>query len=107
MTTIPTGPVTAQTNYAVAPGQYLAEWLEVEKLTHSNAQILLDLDKDGLDAVLSGRTPVDEALAASLAVVTDIPAAAWLRYEATYRADLERLRAPSTVAIEGKPSLLR
>lgn len=81
-----------QTNYAVAPGEYLKEWLEDQHLTPQLLPNLLVCTPRQASKLLTGYTRITPTLAARLELLTNIPADAWLRYEATYRADLERLQ---------------
>jgi HTH-type transcriptional regulator/antitoxin HigA len=77
-----------ETNYAVAPGEYLKEWLnEQHPLTRTTTQ---------LSDIIEGTAPITTDIAAQLEHLTGIPTSSWLRHEATYRSDLERLRTENT-----------
>ncbi|MET0888337.1 MAG: hypothetical protein ABWX92_18010, partial [Mycetocola sp.] len=86
----------SRTNYAVAPGEYLVEWLVENDVGQIDAAIRIGWAEAHVDDLINGRTPVDSATAALLERLTSIPATTWLRYEATYRADLVRLATPAT-----------
>lgn len=73
---------------AVPPGAYLAEYMEERGLDASGFARRLDWSEVLLDAVLRGRVDITPGMAARLEVIVGIPAWAWLRYEAVYRADL-------------------
>ena len=79
------------TNYAVAPGRYLEEWLEDEDMTQAQAGARLGYSRKHVNGIVNGHAPVNEETATRLARLTGIPAASWLAYEAAYRADLARL----------------
>lgn len=74
--------------YAVAPGEYLQEWIEDHALTRQEVADRLGVDCAQLDEITSGRVILTAEIATSLELVVGIPARTWLRYEARYRADL-------------------
>lgn len=92
------------TNYAVAPGEYLAEWLEEENITQQHVADRLGWSRKRVNEVVGGRAPVSADAAIKLARVTGIPADSWLRFETAYRADLARLG--ETESLEASSSLL-
>jgi HTH-type transcriptional regulator/antitoxin HigA len=79
------------TNYAVAPGEYLEEWIDERGLSQQQAADLLGCSRKQVNEIVNGRAPVTSETAMRLERVVGIPAASWLRYEATYRADLARI----------------
>ncbi len=79
------------TNYAVAPGEYLSEWLEDERLTQQQLADRLGWSRKRVNEVVGGRAPVSADAAIKLERVTGIPTDSWLRFESAYRADLARL----------------
>ena len=81
------------TNYAVAPGEYLKEWIEDHHLTAQDLPQLLTCTPRQVGKLLTGYTHITQDLATRLERVTTIPANAWLRYENQYRADLARIHA--------------
>lgn len=80
-----------ETDYAVAPGEYLDEWIEEHAL--GRHQIIASVGQSGYHRAqiirLGGRVLPESAT--FLARLTGIPVAAWLRMEEAYRADLKRL----------------
>lgn len=86
------------TNYAVAPGAYLEEWIEDEGTTQGAVADLLGCSRKQVNEIVNGRAPVTPETAVRLARLTGIPADAWLRYEALYRADLARLKDENDLA---------
>ena len=86
------------TNYAVAPGGYLAEWIEDEGLTQGEVAIRLGCSRKQVNEVVNGHAPVTADFALRLERLTDIRADAWLRYETRYRTDLGRLRDEESLA---------
>jgi HTH-type transcriptional regulator/antitoxin HigA len=80
-----------ETNYAVAPGEYLKEWLEEQDLSLAHGAVLLGWDLQRTVALADGSEPVTVEMAAVLERAVGIPADAWLRYEAAYRADMARI----------------
>lgn len=79
--------MTAQ-HYAVAPGAYLKEWLDDEGITQTEAATRLDVSRKTVNGIVKGSQPISQETAIKLGRVTNIPADAWARYEAKYRADL-------------------
>lgn len=78
-------------NYAVAPGEYLAEWLDDEHFTQKQLADRLGWSRKRVNEIVGGRAPISAEAAIQLERVTGIPADSWLRFEAAYRADLARL----------------
>lgn len=81
------------TNYAVAPGEYLQEWLDENdfELTQADLAARLGMSRKNVNEILKGKAPITAETALKLEKVTDIPTNAWLVYEAQYRADSARL----------------
>lgn len=80
-----------ETDYAVAPGEYLAEWLEQSGVTLESIAVKFDVQPLLLERFLAGNVELGASLAAVLREATGIPARIWLRHEQQYRADLARL----------------
>ena len=74
--------------YAVAPGEYLQEWIEDHSLTRQEVANRLGFDCEKLDGIIAGHVVLTTEIATSLENIVGIPARTWLRYEARYRADL-------------------
>ncbi|SDW86142.1 addiction module antidote protein, HigA family [Arthrobacter sp. cf158] len=79
------------TNYAVAPGEYLEEWIEDQGLSQQHVADLLGCSRKQVNEIVNGRAPITHETAIRLERVVGIPAGSWLRYESAYRADLARL----------------
>ncbi|MCI4659777.1 helix-turn-helix transcriptional regulator [Cryobacterium zhongshanensis] len=79
------------TDYAVAPGEFLAEWISEQAPSPQPIAERLGFSGDQLDEIITGRVPVTRETAHRLERVVGIPVDALLRYEAAYRADLARL----------------
>lgn len=79
------------TNYAVAPGEYLGEWIDDEGLSQQAVADLLGCSRKQVNELVNGRAPVTQETAIRLERVVGIPVDSWLRYEAAYRADLARI----------------
>lgn len=87
-----------ETNYAVAPGEYLAEWLEESGTTQQSAAQRLGCSRKQVNDLVHGRAPITAETAIRLERLTSIPADSWLRFEARYRQDLARLRDHADLA---------
>ena len=81
------------TNYAVAPGEFLQEWIEEEGhgITQAELAQRLGVSRKLVNEILNGKAPITPETALKLDRVTSIPSSAWLLYEAQYRDDLTRL----------------
>ncbi|KKF02794.1 HigA family addiction module antitoxin [Mycolicibacterium obuense] len=79
------------TNYAVAPGEYLEEWITEHGLSQQRVAEQLGCSRKQVNEIVNGRAPVTSDTAIRLERVVGIPADSWLRYEAAYRADLARI----------------
>lgn len=86
------------TNYAVAPGEYLEEWIEAQSLSQQRVADLLGCSRKQVNEIINGRAPITSETAMRLERVVGIPADSWLRYEAAYRADLARISDAENLA---------
>lgn len=88
----------SNTNYAVAPGEYLEEWIEDEGLTQARVADLMGVSRKHVNEIVNGRATITPETALVLERVVGIPAKAWLKYEAMYREDLARIRDEGALA---------
>lgn len=86
------------TNYAVAPGEYLQEWIDEQGLSQQRVADLLGCSRKQVNELVNGHAPVTNDTAIRLERVVGIPADSWLRYEAAYRADLARIADQENLA---------
>ncbi|MFI6675258.1 HigA family addiction module antitoxin [Kribbella sp. NPDC050470] len=86
------------TTYAVAPGEYLEEWIAEEGLSQQRVADLLGRSRKQVNEIINGHAPVTSETAIRLERVVGVPAASWLRYEAAYRADLARIADEENLA---------
>jgi HTH-type transcriptional regulator / antitoxin HigA len=86
------------TNYAVAPGEYLEEWIDEQGLSQQRVADLLGCSRKQVNEIVNGHAPVTNDTAIRLERVVGIPADSWLRYEAAYRADLARIADQENLA---------
>jgi addiction module HigA family antidote len=86
------------TNYAVAPGEYLEEWIDEQGVSQQHVADLLGCSRKQVNELVNGRAPVTNDTALRLERVVGIPAESWLRYEAAYRADLARIADQEALA---------
>ncbi len=86
------------TNYAVAPGEYLEEWIDEQGLSQQRVADLLGCSRKQVNEIVNGRAPVTNDTAIRLERVVGTPADSWLRYEAAYRADLARISDQENLA---------
>lgn len=88
---ISTTPRRRLSNYAVAPGEYLAEMIDDELIEGHDLAQQLGWSADRMRALLAGTEPVTPAVAEGLELITDVPAKRWLALEAGFIHDLSRL----------------
>lgn len=86
------------TNYAVAPGEYLEEWIDDHGLSQQRVAELLGSSRKQVNEIVNGHAPITSETAMRLERVTGIPAKTWSRYEALYRADLARIADEENLA---------
>lgn len=86
------------TNYAVAPGEYLEEWINEHGLSQQRVAEQLGCSRKQVNEIVNGRAPITSDTAVRLERVVGIPADSWLRYEAAYRADLARIADEENLA---------
>ncbi|WCC79994.1 ImmA/IrrE family metallo-endopeptidase [Cutibacterium equinum] len=78
------------TDYAVATGEFIQEWLDDHRMTAAELARRTGFSRKHISMVLAG-APVSPDFANRLELVTRVPAERWLALEGQYRADLERL----------------
>lgn len=88
-----------ETNYAVAPGEYLEEWIDARGFSQQHVADLLGCSRKQVNEIVNGRAPVTSDTAIRLERVVGIPADTWLRYEVAYRADLARIADQENLAV--------
>lgn len=86
------------TNYAVAPGEYLEEWIDDQGLSQQRVAEHLGSSRKQVNEIINGRAPITSDTAMRLERVVGIPATTWLKYEASYRADLARIADEENLA---------
>ncbi|GAB3376306.1 HigA family addiction module antitoxin [Amycolatopsis echigonensis] len=78
-------------NYAVAPGEYLEEWLDDQGMSQQRLAERLGSSRKQVNEIVNGHAPITPDTAMRLERVVGIPAKTWLKYEALYQADLKRI----------------
>jgi len=78
-------------NYAVPPGDTLAEVLEERGMSQTELARRTDLSQKHINRIVNGKVQISTDVAIRLERVTDVPAGLWLRLEATYQEHLARL----------------
>ena len=77
-------------DYAVPPGEYIAEWLEENELSQAELARRLGYSPKHVSMLIRG-SALGTDVANRLELVTGVPGARWLQLEAHYRRELERL----------------
>lgn len=87
-----------RTNYAVAPGAYLEEWIDENDLSQQRVADMLGCSRKQVNEIINARAPITADTAMRLERVVGIPADAWLRYEAMFKADRTRIAEEEELA---------
>lgn len=79
-------------NFVVAPGEFLQEWIDEEGngITPSDIAGCLGVSCDFVERFLSGKAPVSPELALRLEHITGILRKAWLVYDKLYQEERDR-----------------
>lgn len=83
--------VIAQRNYAVAPGEYVTEWLEENAITMEELAFALGVNETYTKDLIEGKIPINEEIAQALEKLTGIPVKQWAVLDATYWKDKARI----------------
>lgn len=83
--------MTAQPNYIVTTGDFIAEWMDDEGINAAELSRRLGVTRKHVSELLHGKAPLSHNLALALERVTGVPARIWNQYESGYREDLARL----------------
>ncbi|MFL0177038.1 MULTISPECIES: ImmA/IrrE family metallo-endopeptidase [Mycobacteriaceae] len=78
-------------DYAVPPGDTLAEWLEERRMKQAEFASRINISEKALSQIISGSAPLTRATAAKLELVTGIAARTWNNLEALYQDDRARI----------------
>lgn len=80
-----------QPDYAIPPGETLAEWLEERHMRQAELASRINMSEKALSQIITGIAPLTRATAGKLELVTGIPARTWNNLEALYQDDRARL----------------
>jgi HTH-type transcriptional regulator/antitoxin HigA len=78
-------------DYAVAPGQTLAETLESLGMSQAELALRTGLTEVSINRIIKGVQPITAETANKLELVTGVPAGMWNNLEAQYRGQLARI----------------
>jgi len=90
-------------NYAVPPGDTLAEVLDERGMSQTELAQRTDLSPKHINRIVNGHVQISTDVAIRLERATDVPAGLWLRLEATYQEYLARL--DETALVDDLPLL--
>ena len=76
---------------AIAPGEYLSEWMDLHDMTPAHVATALRTDIEEMVEIIHGITEVDADLALELSRLTGTSAVTWITREMRYREHLTRL----------------
>lgn len=80
-----------ETNYKVATGVIIKEYLNENNISQKELATLLDISENNISKLLNGKSRLTEEMAIKLEkVLPEIPASYWLNLESKYREYLAR-----------------
>lgn len=71
------------TNFAVAPGEYLQEWIDGNGMSVGEFAVELGVTVAEIEDLLTGKEAIEREIACQLERVTSIPSDSWIRFELT------------------------
>lgn len=81
-------------DYATPPGWILEEFREKLGMSRGEVAQALGIPPDSVEKLEGGELPITPELAEMLEYVTGMSEVTWLRMEANYHKDLQRLKLP-------------
>jgi HTH-type transcriptional regulator/antitoxin HigA len=87
-----------QPDYAVHPGETIAEWLEEQSMTQAEFAVRIGMSAKALNQMVRGHAPVTPETSLRLEAVTGIPARTWNALQALYAEDLARIQRDARLA---------
>ncbi|MFC4755240.1 ImmA/IrrE family metallo-endopeptidase [Dietzia aurantiaca] len=91
---------TTEPDYAVAPGEFIREWMDENSVNARTLAHRLDVTEKHVSMLLSAKASLTPDMAVRLEAVTGTPAHIWNRYESLYRQDLVRIKRYAQLAGE-------
>lgn len=92
---------TLQPDYAVPPGETLAEWLEERRMRQAELASRINMSEKALSQIITGAAPLTRATAAKLELATGIAARTWNNLESLYQDDRARLAQQAELEAHG------
>lgn len=90
--------MTAELDYVVTTGDFIAEWMTGEGVNAAELARRLGVTPKHVSELLSGKAPLTHPMALALERVTGVPARIWNRYESGYRGAVARRSADDDLA---------
>ena len=78
-------------DYAVAPGETLAETIDALNMTQKELALRTGLTEQSINRIIKGRQPISSETANKLELVTGVPARMWNNLESQYREQLAKI----------------
>lgn len=85
-------------DYAVHPGETIAEWLDEQGMTQAELAVRIGMSAKALNQMIRGHAPVTPETSLRLEAVTGIPARTWNSLQALYAEDQARLQQDARLA---------
>lgn len=85
-------------DYAVHPGETIAEWLDEQGMTQAELAVRIGMSAKALNQTIRGHAPITPETSLRLEAVTGIPARTWNSLQALHAEDQARLQRDARLA---------
>lgn len=89
-----------QSDYAVPPGDTLLETLETIRMSQRELSVRMGMALKTINEIIQGKAPITPETAIGLETVLGVEASFWLNLEASFRADLARIKSKEQISSE-------
>lgn len=84
-------------DYAIEPGETLAEELVARGMSQAELAVLMDITKEFLNEIIKGKAPITPEIALKLEHLFQLPAHFWMNLEQQYQERLAHLQVNQAV----------
>jgi addiction module HigA family antidote len=84
-------------DYAIAPGETLAEELAAKSMSQAELAVRLGISEEIIDEMVKGKTPITAEMALKLESVFQLPAHFWVNLEQQYQETLLQIQVNQAI----------
>jgi addiction module HigA family antidote len=84
-------------DYAIPPGETLAEELAAKSISQAELAVLIGISKEIINEIIKGKTPITAEMALKLEPVFQLPAHFWMNLEQQYQETLLQMQINQAV----------